>query len=63
MYAAGALLRDGVPIDAWQPLRLLQAAVTPNAGVHTLLTSVIIQILQRQVRLNIGAIDSILMAD
>uniref|UniRef100_A0A093X6S3 Uncharacterized protein n=1 Tax=Talaromyces marneffei PM1 TaxID=1077442 RepID=A0A093X6S3_TALMA len=65
MYAADALLRDGVPIDAWQPLRLLQPAVPPNAGAHTLLTSVIIQILQRQVRLTwsepsrIGAIDRI----
>ncbi|KAE8548978.1 hypothetical protein EYB25_009361 [Talaromyces marneffei] len=69
MYAADALLRDGVPIDAWQPLRLLQPAVPPNAGAHTLLTSVIIQILQRQVRLTwsepsrIGAIDRIRTAD
>jgi hypothetical protein len=69
MYAAGVLFRNGVPLDAWPPLRLLQPAVPPNAGAHTLLTSVIVQILQQQVRLTWsepsfnGVMDSITMPD
>jgi hypothetical protein len=50
-HAARLLLWNGVPIDAWWPLRLFQPAGSADGGAHTLLAAVISRILQQRFQL------------